>query len=404
MMNLKVSKLSGVMLCFALALTLSSCATNQANNANNYGFQLALESIDTGNMAAEVGNAKEIRRMLADGAPVYTKAKSGRTPLHDAVFQGNKDVAELLVAKGADVNAKDDSASTPLHYAAAAGRKDLVELLVAKGADINAKNNTGVSPLYLAAKFDRAEAAELLITRGADVNTRTKSGYTPLFIAATEGNQQVVKVLLDHGADANARDVKGWSPLLATLELLLRAVTLTSSSPTALLKQKSMDGAVLQQRREAFHHLKDQWREVAMLLIDHAADVNADVGGDTSLFVAAFVGDKDLVEALIKKGADVNGSKDANETPLHTAIAENHRDVAKLLIDKGANVNAGNFNQHTPLHYLSSDMDDRNLAELMIEHGADVNARDKIGNTPLTFAIKAGNNQVVEVLRQHGGK
>jgi ankyrin repeat protein len=40
----------------------------------------------------------------------------------------------------------------------------------------------------------------------------------------------------------------------------------------------------------------------------------------------------------------------------------------------------------------------------LLAAGADINARDNNGETPLTFATKAGNNQVAKVLREHGGK
>jgi ankyrin repeat protein len=48
-------------------------------------------------------------------------------------------------------------------------------------------------------------------------------------------------------------------------------------------------------------------------------------------------------------------------------------------------------------------MNSKKLTELMIQHHADVNA--KSGRyTPLSLAVEAGNNNVAEVLRQHGGE
>ena len=40
----------------------------------------------------------------------------GQTPLHLAVAEANKEVAELLLAHGADVNAKDNAGKTPLRW------------------------------------------------------------------------------------------------------------------------------------------------------------------------------------------------------------------------------------------------------------------------------------------------
>jgi ankyrin repeat protein len=152
---------------------------------------------------------------------------------------------------------------------------------------------------------------------------------------------------------------------------------------------------------------KGQWNEVALLLIDRGADVNVAIPGsadtDTPLLVASTVGDKALVAAFIGKGADVNGAKGANETPLHSAIAESHQDVAELLVGAGANVNARNMSQRTPLHFVARFMGSGGLAELLIAKGAEVKAKDKEGRTPLDFATAAGNASVAEVLRRHGG-
>ncbi|MEH2323706.1 MAG: protein kinase [Nostoc sp.] len=71
---------------------------------------------------------------------------AGKTPLHLAAEQGNKQVVERLLFKGDDVNAKSSYGETPLHLT---DDLDIVELLIAKGADVNVKN-----------KFDRTPAQE----------------------------------------------------------------------------------------------------------------------------------------------------------------------------------------------------------------------------------------------------
>jgi ankyrin repeat protein len=150
---------------------------------------------------------------------------------------------------------------------------------------------------------------------------------------------------------------------------------------------------------------KGQWHEVAMLLITHGAEININVGENNPLYRAALVGDKRLVETLLDKGADINWNpNNAYETPLHGAIGEGNEEVAELLITRGANVNSKNMNQRTPLHYVARFTNNKKLAELMIQHHADVNARSKDGDTPLSLAIAAGNKDVAEVLRLHGGK
>src|SRR5271169_4204113 len=121
------------------------------------------------------------------------------TNLHDAAYQGHKDVAEQLIAWGADVNAKGPYDDIPLHDASARGHKNVAELLIAKGADVNAKNKADVTPLHGAAYQGNKDIAELLITKGADVNAKDKDGHTPLNNAIRRGHDNVAKVLRQHG-------------------------------------------------------------------------------------------------------------------------------------------------------------------------------------------------------------
>ena len=62
---------------------------------------------------------------------------------------------------------------------------------------------------------------------------------------------------------------------------------------------------------------------------------------------AALSGQKEIVELLIAKGADVNAMR-FDGTPLHLAIG--HKEIIKILIAKGADVNSKSkaFNQ-TPI-------------------------------------------------------
>ena len=96
------------------------------------------------------------------------------TPLHLAVKQYHKEIAELLIAEGADVNASNNWAETPLHHAAYWGL-DLAELLIAKGANVNAKIRNGQTPLDLAIERNRTATADLLRKHGAKTGEELKA-------------------------------------------------------------------------------------------------------------------------------------------------------------------------------------------------------------------------------------
>jgi ankyrin repeat protein len=357
--------------------------------------------------------------LVRNGAAVNVRNDAGMTPLHKAMERlafapatrkaPEEEVAkvtrvvELLLASGAQVDAGASGGAMPIHTAALTGQTALVQLLIDKGAAVDARTADGVTPLYQATKKDAAEVVRLLIARGADVNAQTKSGYTALKMAGEHGSAEVAKLLLARGAAVDARDKEGFTPLLSACRSLLIRYTIEASTPGADDLRRKRSAGELAELREALASVKGDFSEVALLLVNGGADPNVAAPGFAPLGTAAIVGDVALAAALIAHGAAIDGTG-AGESPLHAAIAEGHAELAKLLIDKGANVNARNMSQLTPLHFVATYMHDRALAELLIRHGGDVSAKDRDGRTPLELAIRARNEEVAGVLRQHGAQ
>jgi cytohesin len=154
--------------------------------------------------------------IIAKGANVNTGMMnfymSGRTPLHQAASAGNRELVESLISKGADVNANCHG-STPLHAAASIGHRDIVELLITEGTSVNAKDIRGWTPLHNTRRNDNKDVAEILIARGADVNAKDNSGRTTLHFICWRGRKDLAELLITKGADINARDNQGRTPM-----------------------------------------------------------------------------------------------------------------------------------------------------------------------------------------------
>jgi basic membrane lipoprotein Med (substrate-binding protein (PBP1-ABC) superfamily) len=73
--------------------------------------------------------------------------------------------------------------------------------------------------------------------------------------------------------------------------------------------------------------------EIVELLIKKGADVNASAGGGvTPLHVAADHGDERMVDCLLAAGADPNAMDDEDAKPIHAAAAKEFRAVVERLL------------------------------------------------------------------------
>ena len=124
--------------------------------------------------------------------------------------------------------------------------------------------------------------------------------------------------------------------------------------------------------------------------------------GMTPLHVAAAMGQKDTVQLLLAKGADVNAKSNDGETPLQVAAITNSKDVAELLLDKGADIDAKDAHGVTPLYYAVA-RGGRDMVELLLTKGADINVKTDHGKTPLSAAM-ATRRAIAALLRAKGAK
>ncbi|MFM9276902.1 ankyrin repeat domain-containing protein [Paenibacillus jiagnxiensis] len=146
------------------------------------------------------------------------------------------------------------------------------------------------------------------------------------------------------------------------------------------------------------------------ILESHPHLANTENGdGLTPLGYAAHFGNKDAVHILLNYGADVDAISHSklsyipSNTALHAALAgERNVDVIRLLLTHNAQTNIFDSNGHTSLHTAAFHDDNLEIIRLLIEHGADVNAKAEGRETALSLAIKQGNNNVAELLRQNG--
>jgi uncharacterized protein len=125
--------------------------------------------------------------------------------------------------------------------------------------------------------------------------------------------------------------------------------------------------------------------------------------GWTPLHLAAYFGQRDAAELLIRSGAVVNmrSNNSMSTMPLHAAAAGRHIELVRLLLEHDAPVNARQHGGWTPLHAAAQN-GDIPMTELLIGAGAQVKSRADNNQTPLDLALIKGNQDMADVLGNFG--
>lgn len=142
--------------------------------------------------------------------------------------------------------------------------------------------------------------------------------------------------------------------------------------------------------------------EIVDLLLKAGADANARGGRHDNPLQAASSGGHDrIVELLLNKGANVNPQGEAYSTALHRASIQGHNRIVELLLNKGANVNAQSKFLGTAIQAASAGGYDK-TAELLLARGANINAQGGYYGTALQAASGEGHDKTTELLLNKG--
>jgi len=109
---------------------------------------------------------------------------------------------------------------------------------------------------------------------------------------------------------------------------------------------------------------------------------------DDSLHKAAYQGDIESVNALLKKDIDPDERDSFGGTALHAAMFQKNTEIITLLIDHGLDVNAkGTSNGYTPLHdaVWANNIE---AVKVLMAHGARTDIKAKDGLTPYQKAVQ----------------
>ena len=110
--------------------------------------------------------------------------------------------------------------------------------------------------------------------------------------------------------------------------------------------------------------------------------------------IAAIKGHKELVQALIKRDADVNKP---GWTPLHYAATGGHVEIILILLEEHAYIDAESPNKSTPL-MMAAMYGSTAAVRTLLDAGADPTLRNEIGLSAVEFAQRANRADAAELV------
>lgn len=195
--------------------------------------------------------------------------KSKRTPLHWAAVKGSvpmtKELIKVMNEIELTIDPVDEDGNTPLHLAILHGNEHIVKELIESRADAfklcGSKNNSNV--LHLAASFGNFKLFNYLVQKFPEVNSQNDDKMTPLHVALQCRREDIALALINiHNCKVSERDKDNLKPLHYAV-----AQDYTDVINAILEKDKCLEDEIC---------------------------------------VAAYFGNKRVVEILLDKGADIN--------------------------------------------------------------------------------------------------
>ena len=345
-----------------------------------------------------------VQALLAAGADPNRDRRF--PPLDVATGYGRLDIVEMLLAAGAGVNARDADGGTALMSAAADGNPELVSMLLDAGADPDAEDDQGHSALWYARQRRNREAEAMLrpLTANAEAADRPwrsdkegKSLELRFLAAAGGGDLKYVRKFLADGVAVDVADVSFNTALhlaaerghMEVVEELLKAgapIDAPGCADRTPLLAAAAYGQVAVARR----------------LVAAGADPRyvAGDGGRNGLHLSAdSTGNVELIELFVKGGADVNAREEPTGiTPLHVAAQSRRPDLIEGLVREGADVHACDGQKWTPLMMAAMRADVATVQQL-IKLGARLEDKDGSGKTAYDLAKSWGDREVAEYLK-----
>ncbi|CAB0040199.1 unnamed protein product [Trichogramma brassicae] len=314
--------------------------------------------------------------------------------------------------------------NTPVNYAAEHRIRDWISKVrelfkIYDKFNANYTNETGFTHFHAACKSGCDEIVKKFLELGQDPNCIVReTGDSALHLALRHKQREVVQLLLRNHADPNWANKKELTPLHIIcrgdndVELFEEFFKITNEiQQTVQVEARDIWGRTPLHWAVHYRHM-----ELVDLLLRRGADVNSKDAGEHSCL--HFIGDIDVAHDVTEKffeicgkiqlTVQVNALNKLGNTPLHLALRNDKQKMVECLLRNGADPNIADAGGFTSLHLIALRGINDDYAEKFFEICNDmqlkvqVNAQENHGRTPLQIAVCLDKEHVVESLLRNG--
>ncbi|XP_055595425.1 uncharacterized protein LOC129746031 [Uranotaenia lowii] len=356
--------------------------------------------------------------------------KNGKTALHYTLkefgeeFRVNRGVyacVDILHRYGADFNIGDQKGETVLHYAvrdSEISNLKIVDRFLNYRIDTLKVNSYGETALHLAIKYYNFPACKNILKHTVELpsllNKKDGRGKTVLHYAFYKLNtyypcknfltpNHFFEALLALGANPDIRDLE--------CKTALHMALAWSSDKVQLLLDYGANPALTDRDGRTSLHLalrRKSFIVKEILRRDKTLINQTDNYGNTALHHACKwpFSRLEILNILLREGADPNARNQLGETSLHLAVKEKNLDALKFLpLYSEVNPCIADNNGQTALHIAVS-LEETKLVKLFLESfpepGKFINLENAKGKTALQEALTIGRQDIVDVLKKYG--